>query len=557
MKKLCLLLLCSLVAAEQEPILVSDEPVLAKSYASSVSWPSHSAWDTFNGSIGGRLLSAHPPGRSCYAPNYSRTLCRHAFEAVKSSRSVAEMPLGVSYPFFTGLSCQPTSGSISKGKCTGKWPSYIVRAETVQDVAQAVNFARKWNIRVTVKGTGHDFLGRNIGSGSLLIWTRHLKGIRVEKDWTGKGPVVHIAAGETGGDVKAAVNAVGRLVVTGADDTVGTAGGWALGGGHGPLSNTFGLGVDNVLEHEVVLANGSIVLANPEKNQDLYWALRGGGGGTFGIVTRITTKTHEQRSLHGVMLTVTPQKEDATGKEKWIDALVYLLTKMPLFTEFGLSGYPVIYNGMYSGDFAAPGRTMHEVQNFIQPIAKALENMGVDVSMTFTHDSKYKMTDNVGIAYLMSSRLVSREALTPPTLKKALISLIKEADIIQPFPVAGGAVATKGKDEMALNPAWRDAVLHMIVNKRQPLTSANEIQGNWERYTETILKSLDTLGMNGAAYLNEASAYEPDWKRTFWGPHYARLLEVKKQVDPENIFWCRRCVGSEVYKEGDDGRLYV
>ena len=125
-----------------------------------------------------------------------------------------------------------------------------------------MKFANKHNVRLVVKNTGHDFLGRNLGYGSLSIWTHHLRGAEHTDNGRGTGQsAVSVGAGMQWRDVYEAAARAKRLVVGGADNSVGVAG-WILGGGHSALSNQFGLGCDQVLEFETVLPSGEIVIAN-------------------------------------------------------------------------------------------------------------------------------------------------------------------------------------------------------------------------------------------------------------------------------------------------------
>jgi hypothetical protein len=160
--------------------------------------------------------------------------------------------------------------------------------------------------------------------------------------------------------------------------TVGAGGGWVQGGGHGFFSNRFGLGVDNVLELEVVLPNGAVVIANAESYQDLFWALRGGGGGTFGIVTKVTLKAHPCESLYGIQMTITP---DRSGQSGFTQGMAFLISSMAEWTDFGISGYPILERTKYSSLFTAPGKTAAQITEFLKPYTVRLESMGLGVSL--------------------------------------------------------------------------------------------------------------------------------------------------------------------------------
>jgi FAD/FMN-containing dehydrogenase len=163
----------------------------------------------------------------------------------------------------------------------------------VSNVAQiqlSVNLARSLNIRLVVKNTGHDFNGKSAGAGALSIWTHYLKGIQfipAYKDKSGSytGPAFKAGSGVVAKELYAAVKAKGLTVVGGEGQTVGVLGGFIQGGGHSPLSSIYGIAADSVLAMEVVTPDGRFVTASADTNPDLFWALRGGGGLTFGVVT--------------------------------------------------------------------------------------------------------------------------------------------------------------------------------------------------------------------------------------------------------------------------------
>ncbi|KAK6435256.1 hypothetical protein LTR95_008558 [Oleoguttula sp. CCFEE 5521] len=193
-------------------------------------------------------------------------------------------PLGLSYP--TNASCVPvnlTTGE-TPGSCTlGGNPVYVVNATSSSDVVAVVKFARRNNVRLVIKDTGHDILGRSDGAASLEVWIHHLRtGIAFHKEyatscratsWT--GPASSIGGGYVWGDIYPVAKANKVVVVGGGTPAVGALGGWMQGGGHGPASRQYGLGADQVLSARVVLTGGSIITADACQNQDVYFAIRG------------------------------------------------------------------------------------------------------------------------------------------------------------------------------------------------------------------------------------------------------------------------------------------
>lgn len=146
---------------------------------------------------------------------------------------------------------------------------------------RTIRTARKHNIRLIVKSSGHDYIGRSSAPNSLSIWVHHLKGIKAHKSFQPKccdakidGPAVTVGGGEQMWDIYTYLDAINQTAVGGGGKTV-SVGGYLSGGGHSLLSARYGLAADQVLEVEVVTPQGEIVTANECKNKDLFWALRG------------------------------------------------------------------------------------------------------------------------------------------------------------------------------------------------------------------------------------------------------------------------------------------
>lgn len=178
-------------------------------------------------------------------------------------------------PFFANQSCDPWT-SRERPCELGTYVRYAVNATGAEDIAAAVIFAREKNVRLVVRNTGHDYLGRSTGAGSLAVWTHYLKDI-IPIQWGDEefaGTALKLGAGVQGYEMLQAATALGRVAVGGECPTVGVAGGYTQNGGHSAISTNFGLGADQTLSFEVVTASGKLVTASKTENTDLYWALR-------------------------------------------------------------------------------------------------------------------------------------------------------------------------------------------------------------------------------------------------------------------------------------------
>src|SRR5690606_12730991 len=174
-----------------------------------------------------------------------------------------------------------------------KTPVAIVRCADVADVIRAVNHAREANVTVAIRGGGHHGAGLGSCDGGVVIDLADMNGVRVDPE----AKTVRVEGGATWGKVDHATNAFGLATPSGFISTTGV-GGLTLGGGLGYLTRKYGLTIDNLLEADVVLADGSFVTASEREHSDLFWALRGGGG-NFGVVTSFLFKLHPVDQIVG------------------------------------------------------------------------------------------------------------------------------------------------------------------------------------------------------------------------------------------------------------------
>ena len=180
-------------------------------------------------------------------------------------------------------------------KPTGALPRAVVHAQTAGDVQTAIRAARDSHLALSVRGGGHDWAGRALCEG-LVIDLRGMNAVALGPDRTAR-----MGGGASAAQLVAASDPHGLAAVTGSVGSVGMAG-LTLGGGYGPLIGRFGLALDNLVDAEIVLADGRILSAGPDNEAELFWALRGGGG-NFGVVTAIRHQLHELASVHfGILL---------------------------------------------------------------------------------------------------------------------------------------------------------------------------------------------------------------------------------------------------------------
>jgi len=208
--------------------------------------------------------------------------------------------------FFANQSCDPYLPKTAQ--CVlGTYIQYAVNASSASDYQKTIEFTKKHNIRLVIRNTGHDFLGKSMGAGAVGIWTHNIKDIEI-LDYTSPhytGKAMKVGAGVQIFEAHEAAHAHNLVVVGGNCPSVGLAGGYTQRGGHGQLTSRFGLAADQVLEWEVVTGTGELLTASPYENPDLYWALSGGGGGIYGVVLSMTVKAYPELRTAAANLTFT------------------------------------------------------------------------------------------------------------------------------------------------------------------------------------------------------------------------------------------------------------
>lgn len=545
--------------------------------------------------MNGRLIAAEPVASSCYpGPEQDPSRCAYVAENWSDATFQASQPIGLSFP--TNNTCPPVNASAEEqpGSCTlGSQPLYAVNATSENEIAAAVNFARSMNIRVVIKETGHDILGRSEGGASLLIWTRYLRnGIEFLESYESpcnatcdapfwNGSAICINGGYTWSDVYPIAEQNGKVAVGGGTPSVSSTGGWMQGGGHGPASREFGLGADQVLSARVVLADGRIITASACENQDVFFAIRGGGPGTYGVVLSTVVKAWPQVDVQVQSVAIAPL---AGNTSALLDAIAILYSSYPDLNNAGYAGYgswsvasptPLFANftAGYVHGFYTFNKTVQEGQDaFAATLEKLLPYNGtslfISVSYQFLEDywtfyhEVASVESPVGTTASLGSRLFSRASVQNDTAGlRSMLEVIAGAP--EEFTsnnfelVSGGRVFQDAADSHSgVNPAWRKSYFSNIIARGWAPGSSEEVQSAVKRdITYNKVAAMEKQAPDTGAYMNEADRLDPDWRRNFYGDHYERLLEIKQRHDPEGVFYCPTCVGSFDWEEDEAGRL--
>ncbi|CAN8097437.1 unnamed protein product [Discula destructiva] len=463
--------------------------------------------------------------------------------------------------FFANASCDPFT-SVDSSCAVGSYVPLAVDAVSASDYVKTLAFANKHNIRLVIRNTGHDYMGKSTGAGALALWTHHLKDINVKPNYTSptySGPAMKVGAGVQAFEALAAANAQGYVVVHGDCPTIGLAGGYTQGGGTSPLSSLFGLGVDQVLEWEVVTPSGELLTATPKENFDMYWALAGGGGGTFGVVLSMTIKMHPNFRTAGATLSFTE-----TDSDKFWSVVQTFLVNLPALLDAGGTSYWQVLPGNYFGtpQTFLPNGTAEDIRLLLKPTLDALSAAGIAHNFTSVdyptfEDAFYTLNPNMTIQELnIGGRLIPRSSVVSPdsviSLTGAIQHILNNNGLFAGVAINANTSTTHAN---SAHPLWRDTLFLAffgILWDRFDFSINLEARRN---VTDILQPALDAITPGGGGYLNEADLYQPDWQDAFYGSNYAELLAIKHKYDPENILWGKTAVGSEGWDIRADGRL--
>ncbi|KAF4781198.1 FAD binding domain-containing protein [Colletotrichum scovillei] len=533
-----------------------------KCFPGDACWPATAQWDALNTTVGGNLIATVPLGAPCHDPVYDAATCA----TLQSEWQDAEIHMGSSSsimaPFFANQSCDPFQPQ-SRACTLGNYVVYAVDAKTPEHIAATISFAAKNNIRFIIRNTGHDYLGRSTGAGALSVCTHHLTSTEVV-DWNTasySGKAMKVGAGTQGFDVMEAAHNAGLAVVGGECPTVGIAGGYTQGGGHSALSTSFGLSADNVLEWQVVIANGTLLTASQTENADLYWALSGGGPGNWGVVTSMTVKAHADAKFGGATLVMMAADNDNTAFFNAIDAFHEELAGM-------VDGGSMVVYYFAAGFFQiaplnAYNKTADEVKILLAPFVARLDALNMNYTTTYTeYESYYNHYDKyfgplpigniqVGIAQY-GGRLIPRDNIT--NIGSFSRSVAEKGATFIGVGTDVGKFGTK--ETNSVTPAWRNALVHATLTTVWNFTAPwEEMIANQDLMTNVIMKEIEALTPTGGAYMNEADFQQPNFQTEFFGSNYKSLLCLKQKWDPEGFFYVRNAVGSESWSVADNGRM--
>ena len=547
-------------------------------------------WAALAETLGERLLTVNDPLADCRL-DPGGAACRTSLSDLHHPFAVEEHPAGFH-----------TTGWYRAFE--DRTASYAVAAESPDDVASALAFARANGVRVAVKGTGHDYLGRSGAPGALLIWTHRMRQTTVHESFTPAGappgpdgrpaagvPALTVAAGTRWLEAYRALEGTGREVAGGGCNTVGAGGGFTLGGGYSSFARRFGTAAGNVLEMEVVTADGAVLVVNEHQHPDLFWALRGGGGGTYGVVTRITYATHPAPvTLGGVSGTIRASSDRTyralvaavvdrmpeLATEHWGEQVRFrpdhTVELTMTYVDLPDDGARAVWQPLF--DWAESRAGDYEVDVFVASgpfegywdanhwLAVYPDIIRLDSRPARQHDGDFWWTDHekdtAQFVNSYQSRWLPLDVLRdrPGEAAEALsrASLRHEFGIHVNKGLAGAAPDALARDRAtSVNPAVFDAIGLVICASLQRLVHPG-LAGHepdlgaaaaGAAAVTDAMAAIRSVSESSGSYVNESDYFEDDWQHSYWGDHYPRLVEIKRRYDPDNVFTVHHGVGTD------------
>ena len=561
------------------------KPAFRRNRPGDPAWPSDANWQALKAQVGERLIRVTSPLEACAAMP-GGAACDAFFKGLKNPYYIRD-----------NVALTQTSG------WADAWVSapsvWAVAATGAADVAAAVDFARTHRLRLVVKGGGHSYQGTSNAADSLLVWTRAMDSIVLHDafvgvDCTGPAqPAMSVGAGAIWRDAYGTAAKAGRYVQGGGCLTVGVAG-LIQSGGFGSLSKRFGLAAAGLIEAEVVTADGKVLIANACSNPDLFWGLKGGGGGSLGVVTRVTLRTHELPETLGAAFLVVKAASDQAFR-RLIERFVAFYRASLFNPTWGeqVKFHPnntleiaMFFQGKDQAAAQADWRPFTEwVASASGDFTNVIPPTIVSVPARFFWDPVFMkknapdvvMSDdrpdapaenifwsgNIGeagwVLHAYESTWMPASLLKPERQGELVVALFASSrHWTQALHFNKGLAGAPAEEiaaarDTATNPAVTEAFALAIISSSGPPAfpgiAGHEPDVAKARASAAKVRAamaeLRKLVPEPGAYVSESNYFEENWQRAFWGANYPRLRAVKDRYDPDGLFFVHHGVGSE------------
>ncbi|RSN28210.1 FAD-binding dehydrogenase [Amycolatopsis sp. WAC 04169] len=387
----------------------------------------------------------------------------------------------------------------------GLKPAAIANCAKPEDVQEAVSAAAR-RVPIAARSGGHSYAGYSVPDGGLMIDLGGMTSVDVQ------GEQVVIGAGAKLKNVYATLGAAGRCLPAGSCPSVGIAG-LTLGGGIGVLARKYGLTCDHLVSARVVTADGKLRTASAESEPELFWALRGGGGGNFGVVTSFTFRTDPAPSAVSVFSLRFPagSADDVLAEwQRWLPE-----APPELWANVVLSGGSPVgarVSGCYVGDSGSLGKLLDGFPGASRSV-KQLDYLG---AMKYFSGSESRQS------FVASSRILGEPA--DPAKLTSVLKGRRGMDLL--VDGLGGAVADVAPDATAF---WHRKAIGSVQIYSQADTRNRSVA------TDSVAEVVTGLGLGGG-YVNYIDPALPDWTTAYYGGNVTRLKQVAKTYDPDKVF---------------------
>ena len=409
-------------------------------------------------------------------------------------------------------------------------PAVVVRAADAADVSRAVTFAWTYGVRLAVKGGGHSIGGHSVNNGGLVIDMRRMNNIRVDPEnrtaWAQSGAVAR--------EVLAAVEPYGLAVPFGDAGSVGI-GGITLGGGIGYLVRKYGLSIDNLLAVELVTPDGQLIQASASENQELFWALRGGGG-NFGVVTGFQYRLVDVPQIYGGALVLPLTKEvlakyaqyclEDAPEELTTISMAIQAPPMPFIPEEKVGSPSLVIFTAYSGALEDGPEAVAPLRALAEPIADTLGAMPLSGLYAYLEPAEHPARARVRSGFY--------DELNDDILEAAMRAVdatpAMSMSFLQIRPIGNGAMTRVPADATAF--AHRDANYMLAIINHWEDEAADEENESWvDTFWDDIRDYRRGVYSNFLQDEGEGRVREAYGSSTF-----ERLAELKLRFDPANLF---------------------
>ena len=411
-----------------------------------------------------------------------------------------------------------------------KHPTVVVRATNAGDVIAAVNFAREGRLDLAIRGGSHSVPGFGTCDGGVVIDLVRMRGVRVNPE----NKTARAEGGATWGDFNAATYPFGLATTGGIISTTGVSG-LTLGGGIGYLARAFGLSLDNLISADVVTADGKFLIASEKQNEDLFWAIRGGGG-NFGVLTSLEFRVHPVKDIYGgPMFYELKHIKDVLNFYR--DYIKDAPEEMGCFPAFQIAPpLPFIPENRHGDTFVAMVACWSGPLDKGEKMLKPFHDVAPVVA-EFVGPMPYPALNSAfdglvppGLQHYWKANFVKEltdEAIAAHIEHGPKIPAVNSTMHIYPI---NGAVHRVASDATAFG--HRDANFATVIAGMWPEPAHNTANIKWVRdYYEATAPHSEQGG-----YINFAADDDQGRAPANFGKNYQRLVEVKRKYDPDNLF---------------------